>query len=98
MSESGGASVGIIIGAGVGGCALVVALIALVIYCYMKARKENAKPNMTKSHDIFSTCKCNIMFYLQICILQPRFTENDLFLCIKPCFIIDLLIIVKVLC
>lgn len=56
MSENGGGvSVGILVGAGVGGCALVVGLIALVIYCYMKARKEKSNTNMTKSNDVFTT-------------------------------------------
>jgi len=57
MSDGGGGSVGLVIGAGVGGCALVVGVIALVVYCYMKARKEKAHTNMKKSQDVFTTGK-----------------------------------------
>ncbi|XP_052782260.1 zinc finger Ran-binding domain-containing protein 2-like [Mya arenaria] len=63
MSDGGG-SVGLLVGAGVGGCALVVGIIALVIYCYMKARKEKAHTNMKKSPDVFSTAASNTQFDL----------------------------------
>ncbi|XP_060571647.1 serine/arginine-rich splicing factor 6-like isoform X3 [Ruditapes philippinarum] len=64
MSDGGGggASAGIFVGAGVGGCALIVGVIALVIYCYMKARKEKANTNMTKSTDVFSTAASNTQY------------------------------------
>lgn len=49
-------SAGVFIGAGVGGAALVVGIIAGVIYCYYKARKEKSNTNMTKSSDhVFTT-------------------------------------------
>lgn len=54
-AEGGGPSAGVFIGAGVGGAALVVGVIAVVIYCYMKARKEKSNTNMTKSSDVFHT-------------------------------------------
>lgn len=54
-SSGGGVSVAVIAGAGIGGCAIVVGVIALAIYCYMKARREKSKPSMTKSSDIFTT-------------------------------------------
>ncbi|KAL4226788.1 hypothetical protein ACF0H5_014767 [Mactra antiquata] len=63
MSEAGGGiSAGVIVGAGVGACALVVGLIALVIYCFMKARKEKANSNMTKSTDVFATAASNTQY------------------------------------
>lgn len=55
-SADGGASAGVFIGAGVGGAALVVGIIAGVVYCYYKARKEKSNTNMTKSSDhVFTT-------------------------------------------
>ncbi|KAH3816887.1 serine/arginine repetitive matrix protein 2-like [Dreissena polymorpha] len=65
MSDTGGgSSVGLIAGAGIGGVAIVVGIIALVVYCYMKARKEQANTNMTKSMDVFSTGASNTQFDL----------------------------------
>ena len=55
-SADGGASAGVFIGAGEGGAALVVGIIAGVVYCYYKARKEKSNTNMTKSSDhVFTT-------------------------------------------
>ena len=54
-SDGGGMGAGIFVGAGVGGAALVVGIIAVVIYCYLKARKEKSNTNMTKSSDVFAT-------------------------------------------
>ena len=55
MSDSGGSSAGVFVGAGIGGAVLIVVVIAVVIYCYLKARKEKSNTNMTKSTDVFHT-------------------------------------------
>ena len=70
MSDGGGgAPVGIFVGAGVGACALIVGVVALAIYCYMKARKEKANTNMTKSTDVFSTGILTYLFHRLIILI-----------------------------
>ncbi|XP_052779206.1 uncharacterized protein LOC128216631 [Mya arenaria] len=54
-------SIGLVVGAGIGGCALVVGVIALVVYCYMKARRET---NMKKTNHVFSTASSKFQFPL----------------------------------